>query len=183
MASNWRIDDKGTHYKTFLDLEEEVHPELEGYAKKNKGLWNWEVRSEGKVVQSGEAMNEKAAKQAIEREAKELLKDLGTGAEVIAADEMELIHLSDWNMEDKAYKFPSKLMKELHDRMVKDGGTAWQKQPPKEKKKMDDHWDWFFKHAKLTKGVEDADVFLDYSAPKESASEWAEYYEGSEAWK
>lgn len=117
------------------------------------------------------------------------LNGLGKGSPFIAksevveaAEQREIIHLSDWNSNDRAYTFPTKLMKELHDRMVKDGGTAWVKQEGAAAEKMKEHWDWFFKHAKQTKGVEDADVFLDYSAPKESAEEWEEYYEGSEGW-
>ena len=170
--ANWRIDETGLNYRTYLDLEEGEHPELEGYVWKSG---KWAINSEGKEISSGEEANEAAAKKVVDREAKELLKDLDFGGKAeAAAPKMALIHLSDWNMQDKAYEFPEKLIEELHDRMVKDGGTAWQKQDKAAEKKMKEHWDWFFKHAKLTKGIEDADYFLDYSAPKESAAEWFE---------
>ena len=76
------------------------------------------------------------------------------------------VHLSDWNMQDKAYKFPRAKLKELIKHLDKN-------KPSKE------DWDFFFSNAKATRGVEDMDVFLDYSHPKECMEEWKEYFEGS----
>ena len=79
-----------------------------------------------------------------------------------------IVHLSDWNFNDKAYAFPHKHVKTLIKKM-----KALRKNQDMSSKKV---WEYFYKRATLTVGVENADVFLDFAHPKECALEWEEYF-------
>ncbi len=77
-----------------------------------------------------------------------------------------IIHFVDWNFQDKAYKFPSSKMKMLQQKLMAVPKGAAGKEIP------EDIWDWFVQFAKPTRGIENADYFMDYNNSHESASEW-----------
>ncbi len=82
-----------------------------------------------------------------------------------------IIHFVNWNWQDRAYLFPEKLIPEFIERL---------KVLPKKKNGYDwEHngtWEWFCDNRTDTKGIEDADLFLDYSEPYECVKDWEDDY-------
>lgn len=89
-----------------------------------------------------------------------------------------IIHISNSEFEDSAWYFPEQLIPEFITRL-----KALPKDPrDRAKGEMFDSYDWehsgthdwFMEHAKYTKGIEDADYFLDYYQAHDCATEWEE---------
>jgi hypothetical protein len=90
--------------------------------------------------------------------------------------EYAIVHVSDWNYEDKYYEAPIEFIKELKKRMKK----------VKSVKSMDDAWGWWvgnvdygeskstrdnpIKFGKVDMRLEE--FFFDYNNPVESVDEW-----------
>jgi len=85
--------------------------------------------------------------------------------------EMTIIHVSDWNMQDKAFKFPENKIEELAKRL-KSMTKVWYESYNKELWDWSETWEWFLKYAVRTKGIEDAEYFIDWTEPVESVEEW-----------
>lgn len=95
------------------------------------------------------------------------------------ADERYILHLSDWNYNDKFYNAPLSLIKELSARIKKDG--------------MSEAWQWWTDlvdydgdgtdeepiHMNVPANHDDSDeFFLDYEHPLECLAEWDEEWAG-----
>jgi hypothetical protein len=85
-----------------------------------------------------------------------------------------IIHMSDWNFQDRAYLFPEHLIPELIARVkllpIKGKGWLGNDYDWEHNKT----WDWFVEHCESTIGIENADYFLDYHNPVECVEEWEE---------
>lgn len=103
------------------------------------------------------------------------------------AETEPILHVSDWNFQDKLYSVPMPILKEFKQKLLAlddaDGiSDVWEWftnqvdydfQPPKKRKKpvvmvgVDEDWDLEDIHNQ-------SDYFLDYTNPIESAEEWDE---------
>lgn len=73
---NWKIDQTGTRYKTYIDFEEEEHPELEGYVTQKGDNWEWALHLGGEAIESGSEASETLAKEAVDKVAEDEMEDL-----------------------------------------------------------------------------------------------------------
>ena len=82
-----------------------------------------------------------------------------------------ILHLSDWNFEDKYYEAPTKLIKELRNRVKRDGmPTAWDWWTSQVDYGQPGESDRPIKTGKVDMTLEE--FFLDYTDPIESVKEW-----------
>jgi hypothetical protein len=87
------------------------------------------------------------------------MKDTNLIKTILEASNVVILHVNDWNWRDRAYEVEENYLKKMKKDIL-DG------------KNIRDIWKDFINNSKATVGIEDADFFLDYTNPKESASDW-----------